>query len=210
MFNVKQRTAICFDKVSLRKNKDGIKTAKMRFAVRLEGDVILHCPAEVRAAYEAIETRDNLISYVELDKVINGVNVEFYPFPDSKSCSLVLNAASLDKLAVERKEGERNEPHLLFTIEVILEERDKLRYWLMDNCFNQLWANFEIAQLSLTPSIADEIANFTKPSGLTAQELCPFPDCKLYADHEGDHVLKTATITEKAKRGRKLQPVEVQ
>lgn len=175
MFNTKDKTVVYFDKVSLRKTKDGVKVAKMRIAVPLIADVAIKCPAEIRAAYEAIETLENKISYVELDKIVPGVNVEFYNLPDSRSISLALPAAELNRLVVERHESKENAgTRLLFSIEIFIDDKDKLRHWIVDNVFNQLWAKFEIQQMTLMPQI--DSAN-----------LCPYPGCNLSPEHDGEH-----------------------
>ncbi len=80
----KYRAAIVFEKVSLRQTKDGDKIARMRFGIRLEGDTLANCPPEIRAAYEAVDTRENKIVKVELEKEIDGVNVEFYALPEGR------------------------------------------------------------------------------------------------------------------------------
>lgn len=148
--NGKDRTALCFDKATLKQDKDGNKSAKMRFAVRLEPDAVRSSPPWIQAAYELIETRDNCDSYVELEKDIRGVNVEFYSQPESKSPSMTFQAVELTKLAVERTD-KRSAPHLLFTIEVSLEDKSKLRYWIIDAVFCQLWGTFQAAQTSFIP-----------------------------------------------------------
>lgn len=164
MFNEKERVGLYFDKVTLRKDKDGKKVAKMRFSMPLDAVVAARCPSEIRAAYEAIEIRDNKITYCELEYVIPGVNVEFYPLPDSKSLSLALQTVQLDKLAVEREESKmRVETHLLFTIEIAINEGTKIRHWLVDNVFNQLFAKFEITQMQLMPTVVDKVRTDEKP-----------------------------------------------
>lgn len=176
MFNTKDKTAIYFEKASLRKTKDGVKVARLRIAVPLLADDAMTCPAEVRAAYEAVETLDNKISYVELDKVVPGVNVEFYNLPDSRSISLALPSAELNHFVVERHESKETAgTRLLFSLEIFIEEKIELRHWIVDNVFNQLWAKFELAQMSLMPTLATHI------------EHCPYPNCKLPPEHEGDH-----------------------
>jgi hypothetical protein len=176
MFNTKDKTAVYFDKVSLRKTKDGVKVARMRIAVPLLADVAMKCPAEIRAAYEAIETLDNKISYIELDKVIGAVNVEFYNLPDSRSVSLALPSAELNHLVVERQNSkDASGTRFLFSIEIFIEEQDKLRHWIVDNVFNQMWAKFEVTQMTLMPSLE------------TAKEHCPYPECSLPPDHGGEH-----------------------
>ena len=148
----KERTALCFDKVTLKQDKDGNKSAKMRFAVRLEPDSVFRSsPPWIQAAYELIETRDNCASYVKLERDIRGVNVELYSLPESKSPCMAFSAVELTKLAVERTD-KRSAPHLLFTIEVSLEEKSKLRYWIVDAVFSQLWATFQAAQTSFIPT----------------------------------------------------------
>lgn len=177
MFNTKEKTAVYFDKVSLRRTKDGVKVARMRIAVPLTADVAMKCPPEVRAAYEAIETLENKISYVELDKIIPGVNVEFYNLPDSRSISLALPSAELDHMIVERQNSKDSAgTRLLFSIEIFIEDKDKLRHWIVDNVFNQMWAKFEIQQMTLMPSLEE-------PKKLG----CPFPGCSLTPEHEGEH-----------------------
>lgn len=157
MFNAKNKTPLYFEKVTLRRTKDGAKIAKLRLAIPLEADIAMHCPPEVKAAYEAIETRDNKISYAEIDGVIGGVNIEFYSLPTGKSVSLALNSVQLEKLAVEREDSRSKvETKLMVTIEILVDEKDKLRHWLIDNVFNQLWANFEVAQMALMPSVGQE------------------------------------------------------
>lgn len=173
----KEKTAIYFEKVSLRKTKDGAKVAKLRIAVPLTVDVVLKCPMEIQAAYEAIEKLDNKISYVELDKIIPAVNVEFYLLPDSRSVSLALPSAELDRMVVERKNTKDSAGTLLlFTIEIFIEDKDKLRHWIVDNVFNQMWAKFEVQQMSLMPSLEE-------PKKLG----CPYPGCSLKPEHEGEH-----------------------
>lgn len=143
------RANLVFDKATLRRDKDNNKSAKLRFALLLVGDAVLHCPAEIRAAYEACDTRENKISYIELDHAIQGVNIDFFGLPDSKSCTLALQSVTLDKLAIERSEQKgRAIPHLLFTVELALEDKSKLRYWIVDNVFGQLWATFEATQIA--------------------------------------------------------------
>lgn len=177
MFNTKDKTAIYFEKVSLRKTKDGVKVARMRIAVPLLAGVAMKCPSEIRAAYEAIETLENKISYIELDKIIPAVNVEFYLLPDSRSVSLALPSAELDRMVVERHESKESvSTRLLFSIEIFVEEKDQLRHWLVDNVFNQMWAKFEVTQMSLMPSM--EVAQ---------KDSCPYPGCKLTPEHEGEH-----------------------
>lgn len=176
MFNTKDKTAIYFDKVSLRKTKDGVKVARMRIAVPLLADVAMKCPSEIRAAYEACETLENKISYVELDKIIPAVNVEFYNLPDSRSVSLALPSAELDHMIVERNESKENSgTRLLFSIEIFIEDKDKLRHWIVDNVFNQMWAKFEVTQMTLMPTIE------------VAANHCPYPKCTLPPEHEGGH-----------------------
>lgn len=157
----KERIAISFDRVTLRQTKDGDKVARMRFAVRLEGDALSCLPPEIRAAFEATDTRENKITAVELDKEINGVNVDFYAMPDSRSVSAALQSINLTKLSVERDEPKgRSVPHLLFTVEIPVDDKTKLRYWLVDNVFGQLWAHFEAAQMTLiAPSAAASAEN---------------------------------------------------
>jgi hypothetical protein len=182
VFNTKDKTAIYFDKVSLRKTKDGVKVARMRIAVPMTVEVALKCPSEIRAAWEAIETLENKISYVELDKIIAGVNVEFYVLPDSRSISLALPSAQLERLVVERVESKENVgTRLLFSIEIFIESEDKLRHWIVDNVFNQLWAKFEIQQMTLMPSLEE-------PKKADAnKEHCPFPGCTRAPEHDGEH-----------------------
>lgn len=151
-------TAIVFEKASLRKTKDGAKVAKMRFAVRLEAEALLNSPDEVRAGFEAVEQRENGITLVELgDKEISGVNVEFFNLPDSRAVSAALQSVNLTNLQVERQEQNgMSHPHFTFNIEVMLDEKAKLRYWIVDNIFNQLWAKFEVAQRVLIPKAASD------------------------------------------------------
>lgn len=177
MFNTKDKTAIYFDKVTIRRSKDGVKIARMRIAVPLLAEVAMKCPSEIRAAYEAIETLDNKISYIELDKIIPAVNVEFYNLPDSRSVSLALPSAELDRMVVERQNTKDSAgTRLLFSIEIFIEEKDTLRHWLVDNVFCQMWAKFETQQMSLMPSLEEP-----KKQG------CPYPGCGLLPEHEGEH-----------------------
>lgn len=161
----KARPAVAFERVTLRQTKDGNKIARMRFAMLLEGDAVVGCPPEVRAAVEAVDTRENSIIKVELDKTLNGVNIALFPFPDSKTCSVALRSVNLDNLEVERNETKgRTQPHLLFTVEIAIDDATKLRYWIVDNIFNQLWAEFDQAQMTLTPA-SDEIDELNRMFG---------------------------------------------
>lgn len=157
MFNTTERVMLRFDKVSLKMNGEGMKIAKMRLAIPLTAEVAAKCPGPIRAAYEAVEVRDNKITYTELGKIaIPGVNIEFYYLPDSKALGLALQSITLDKLVVEREESKmRAETRLLVSIEIAIDEEGKLRHWLVDNVFNQLFAKFEVAQMSLMPSMGD-------------------------------------------------------
>src|SRR4051812_42753118 len=96
----KEKVSIVFDRATLKKNKDGIKFATLRLAVRLDAPIVHNCPSEVRTAYEAVDTRDNKIVTVELEKEISGVNVEFYNFPDSKTISAAFTSVTIKKMAV--------------------------------------------------------------------------------------------------------------
>ncbi len=63
---------------------------------------------------------------------------------------------NLIKLEIDRDETKgRTIPYLSFTVEIKLDDSTKLRYWLVDNVFNQLWATFEAAQMTLVPSVVD-------------------------------------------------------
>jgi len=149
MFNSKEKLSVRFEKVSFRRTEDD-KIAKIRLALPLEADTARNCPPEFRAAWEAIETRANLITSVKLDKQIEGVNIEFYALPDSKTSSLILESVELTNFFVEREDSHlRCETHLLFSIEISVKEKVKLRHWLVDACFTELFAKFEVAQLSL-------------------------------------------------------------
>lgn len=150
----KQRLALCFDKATLKQDKDGNRSAKMRFALRLDPEVATSCPPEVQAAYEAVETRQNSICYVELEKEIKNVNLEFYSLPDSKSLSASFPCVDLTGLAVERTE-QRSVPHLLFSVVIPLEESPKLRHWIVDALFSQLWVKVEAAQMSFVSPQAE-------------------------------------------------------
>lgn len=158
----KNRASVIFDKATLKQTKDGERLAKMRFAIRLEVENLLGAPPEIRAGYEAVERHENGITEVNLgEKHIQGVNVEFYNLPDSKSVSMALQSVNLEALTIERnQEKGLSSTHLFFTIEVQIGEKKNLRYWIVDNCFNQMWANFEVAQRVLiagkTPSVGQE------------------------------------------------------
>lgn len=147
----KDRTALCFDKATLKQDRDGNKSAKLRFAVRLEPDAVRQSPKWIQAAYELVETRDNCASYVELEKDIRGVNLDLYSLPEAKAPYMSFQGVELTKLAVERSD-KRSAPHLLFTIEVSLEDHTRLKHWIVDAVFSQLWATFQAAQTSFIPS----------------------------------------------------------
>jgi hypothetical protein len=164
MFGEKERVEMYFDKLTIRQDKDGKKIAKMRFSIPLDAVVAAKCPPEIRAAYKAIETRDNKINYCELELVIPGVNVELYPSEDSKSLSLALQTVSLEKMAVEREESKlRMETHLLCSIEIAVNDGTKIRHWLVDNVFNRLWAKLEVSQMQLMPTVLDKKTSADKP-----------------------------------------------
>lgn len=157
MFNHKNKLPVRFEKVSFRRTKDGLKIAKLKLALPLDADTAINCPPEFKAAWEAIETRENKITYAELDKKVSGVNIEFYSLSESKGVSLALPSVELSHFAVERENSrERAETHLLFSLEISVEENVKLRHWLVDACFTQLWAKFEVAQMSLMPGSESE------------------------------------------------------
>ena len=61
-----KRVSIAFDKATLKQTKDGMKLAKMRFGVLLEGELIVGVPAEIKAGFEAVEAHENGITKVEL------------------------------------------------------------------------------------------------------------------------------------------------
>ena len=63
---------------------------------------------------------------------------------------MALQSVNLTDLTIER-EG-KGSSHLYFNIEVQIGEDKKLRYWIVDNCFAQLWAKFESAQRVLLPT----------------------------------------------------------
>lgn len=149
-----KRVNVVFDKATLKQTKDGEKMAKMRFAVRLEADNVIGCPPEIMAGFEAVENHENGITKVELgDKQLAGVNVEFYNLPDSKSVNMALQSVNLTDLTIEREQEKGlSASHLFFSIEVQIGEQKNLRYWIVDNCFNQLWASFETAQRILLPT----------------------------------------------------------
>lgn len=158
MFNNKTKLPIHFEKVSFRRTKDGNKIAKLRLALPLDADTAISCPPEFRAAWEAIETRENKITYAEVEKKIPNVNLEFYSLPESKSISLALPSVELNHFAVEREETrDRCETRLLFSLEISVEEKQKLRHWLVDACFTQLFVKFEVAQMSLMPSTEESV-----------------------------------------------------
>lgn len=152
-----KRVNVIFDKATLKQTKDGEKLAKMRFAIRLEADNMIAAPAEIRAGFEAVETIENGITKVELgDRQLQGVNAEFYNLPDSRAVSMALQSVKLTDLAIERQQEKGMfASRLFFSIEVQIGEKKNLRYWIVDNCFNQLWATFEAAQRVLLPSQAN-------------------------------------------------------
>jgi len=146
-----KRVSVAFDKATLKQTKDGDKLAKMRFAVLLEAGNLVGVPAEIKAGFEAVENHDNGITKVELgDKQLSGVNLELYNLPDSRSVSMALQSVNLTDLTVER-DG-KSPAQLFFNIEVQIGEKKNLRYWIVDNCFNQMWAKFEAAQRVLLPT----------------------------------------------------------
>ena len=146
-----KRVSITFDKASLKRTKEGEKLAKMRFAVLLEAAALIGVPPEIKAGFEATENHENGITKVELgDKQLSGVNVELYNLPDSRSVSMALQSVNLTDLTVER--AGKSPSYLFFTIDIQIGEKKNLRYWIVDNCFNQLWAKFESAQRILIPT----------------------------------------------------------
>jgi hypothetical protein len=151
------RVNVVFDKATLKQTKDGIKLAKMRFALRLEASILIKAPPEIRAGFEAVETHENGITKVELgEKELRGVNLEFYSMPDSRAISMALQSVDLTDLTIEREQEKGlSTSHLYFTVEVQIGEKKQLRYWIVDNCFNQLWANVEAAQRILLPTVSE-------------------------------------------------------
>jgi hypothetical protein len=72
---------------------------------------------------------------------------------------MALQSVNLEDLVIERNQDKGvAQAHLYFTIEVHIGEKTKLRYWIVDNCFNQLWATFEAAQRVLLPTAAADKA----------------------------------------------------
>lgn len=206
----KDRTALCFDKVTLKQDREGNKSAKLRFAVRLEPDAVRQSPKWIQAAYELVETRDNCASYVELEKDIRGVNVDLYSLPEAKSPAMSFQGVELTKLAVERSD-KRSAPHLLFTIEVSLEEHTRLKHWIVDAVFSQLWAQFQAAQTSFIPTseweasagVAEAVADMASVvdgKGITSMsmEIPGKPDSKVTITAED-----AKNMRENAKRIRK-------
>lgn len=153
-----KKTALVFDKASLKKTKDGIKMAKMRFAVKLSPEILMGCPAQIRAAYEAVETLENGITLVEIgDLILLGMNIEFYNLPETKAVCLALASINIEDLSVERiQQKDVHESYLYFSCTLIIGDNKTLRHWIVDNCFNQLWAVFESAQLVLIPQVAEK------------------------------------------------------
>lgn len=158
IFGGGKRVNVVFDKATLKQTKDGEKLAKMRFAVLLEADNLMGAPQEIRAGFEAVQTLENGITKVELgDKEMQGVNAEFYSLPDSRAVSMALQSVNLTDLVVERNVDKgMSTAHLFFSIEVQIGEKKNLRYWIVDHCFNQLWATFEAAQRVLLPKTSGE------------------------------------------------------
>jgi hypothetical protein len=177
------RAKVAIERLNIRQDKDGNRIAKLHMAMPLNVETVRHSTAEIKTAWEAIETRENKIVNIDLMPTIEGVNLEFFAFPNSDSCSLALQSMELSDLQVELDDKRGDDSCLLFSLTVKIDDNRPLRHWLVDNIFVSLWAQFVMAQLVLMPNEPEA------PKAKSAKS-CPFPECGLEVEHDGEHEAK--------------------
>jgi hypothetical protein len=149
MLENNQPTPIHLERCLLRRDKDANRNAKLRFAVELTTEIAITSPPQIRAAFEAIATRENKIVEVTSGPEIENIGIEFYPLPSKFNCSLALRSVSLVDFTVEDRDGK---PFVCFSINLKLDDKTELRHWIVDSIFTSLWASFEVLQMALLPT----------------------------------------------------------
>lgn len=141
-------TSIAMEKCTLRRDRNGNRLARMRFAIKLDAALAMSSPPAIRAAFEAAGVLDNKIVVVESAMEIDGIGIEFYSLPQKMNCSLALPSVSLFDFSIENQGGQL---FMFFSLTLELDENINLRHWILDNIFIELWAEFTVQQMVLLP-----------------------------------------------------------
>lgn len=150
----KKPVAVLFEKLTLKRDKDGNRIAAMRFAVPLTPEVALGLTQDLEFACNAIQNHDASIYHMDIAQELEHVNVKFFPLPGATNCCAELQDVRLVWLAME-KVATSTVPYLLFTVPLKINGREKLRHWMVDSVFSQQYARFrfQAAQLEIATEV---------------------------------------------------------